>query len=373
MSIVASTKSSRKVISVISAMSNMPVMPTIYDDGVTDTFSYYGTQDEVMEDPKYVFDIRETFLKDRHRVVYTTFETKQSWNDNSVSIKIIPGQCDYINTVALVLECDAPYQLHSIETEIGGHRIDKCYEPEVTLAMNCKFFGTDSCEYKMKTFGNKKIIPLVMAPFYKQNLVYARTLHHEINIIVKFASSIKETVIKASLMGGLISMCPLTPLTHLSPTIHPLLSLYERNYVMQTYQTQHTGKEKMVRGQNTYALNYYHPVDLLYAWGFDRSKVTNIKIQFRKGDKENPTWHVYYDGAMDELEYYKIHNVDAMVFYFSRDPFFQKTNSTINFSRMDHANLVITTDEEGEREISIGCISSQPMLYRDGMLGLQFM
>jgi hypothetical protein len=169
-----------------------------------------------------------------------------------------------------------------------------------------------------------------------------------------FNDNVTNVQPKVSLMGGLIATES---------------DVYHMGYTMQTYQSQNTDKEPMVEGVNTYKLQYNHPIHLVYAWGFDRSKVTNIKMEFKNSQG---VWSTYFDGTMEELEYYKIHDVDAMVFYFSRDPFFAKSNSTMNFSRVNGARLVLTTDEKGERMINMGCISSLPIKYQCGMFGLQF-
>ena len=349
---------------------------TPYMSHVNLSFETYGVQDQYL-DGKYqseymtvysslIYDAPATFLAGRHRFIYKRIGTEnkwvksQRWAQNQMhdtmclrmKISTDPAQCDFINTVDLII--DGEHELYSVETEIAGMRTDILFRPHLTSAINATLFNGSESQCP-KTVPGKTVIPLVMAPFYKNNLIKARGIWHEILVVVKFMEPSLSTLPKTELWGNL-AFCPTG------------YQLADSGYRMITYQTECTGAEILKKGANRFKLHFNHPCHVIYVIGLDKSKVTNIKLLLSNDDKDV----AYMDCTMEQLEYSKRHDLDAIVLYLCREPFFEKSMSTLNFSRIDNPYLTITTEQDDEPEIHINSIHSMPLVYNDGLYGYVF-
>jgi hypothetical protein len=126
---------------------------------------------------------------------------------------------------------------------------------------------------------------------------------------------------------------------------------------------------KVKKGTNTINVNYLnHPVYMKYFWGFDKSKVTNIRYEINDC--------IYYDGPIEPLEHIKKQRgygeCEQLMLFFSDDKFNTKPRSTINFSRLDKVVLVIETEQEEETDVYVGAFNIQGFRYMNGMIGLSF-
>ena len=113
-----------------------------------------------------------------------------------------------------------------------------------------------------------------------------------------------------------------------------------------------------------------HPAAAIVFWGFDRSRVTNVRLRLDAG--------VFYDGPLEPLERAKETRlgaaVDACFIFFSRGPLWSDRQSTVNFSRIDRAFLEIkSTQELGPNDVvQVRAITLQPLRISCGMAGLAF-
>jgi hypothetical protein len=152
-------------------------------------------------------------------------------------------------------------------------------------------------------------------------------------------------------------------------------ALYKNPHAMITTQNQygyikkitHEGEKKTITATETrLRLCFNHPVQMMYIWGINRDRVRNIRLMLDGAP--------YYDGPVAPLIYKQQQRgitTDVIAIYFSNDPIGGCTYSSVNFSRIDNADLFIDTDEVGATIYAVG-LNMQPLRYMQGMVGLVF-
>jgi hypothetical protein len=191
-----------------------------------------------------------------------------------------------------------------------------------------------------------------MAPFYDTNLIYPKTKYYDVIIQIIFY---KEENIDIELYGN----------TYFLNTNNYIY--VKDGYEMITIQNQYLGEKHLIKGINNLNLYFNHPMYLIYLWGFDKTKVKNIKIEFNNFN--------YYDGSIEALQnfqYYKeSQEIDTLIIYFSQEKVGSLTTSSVNFSRIDTAKIIIDTDEENSNIYIIG-LNMQVVKYCNEMYGLVY-
>ena len=85
--------------------------------------------------------------------------------------------------------------------------------------------------------------------------------------------------------------------------------------------------------------------------------------------------HSLYDGPIEPLEHLKLskgYDVEPVVMFFSHDMVGTSTKSSINFSRIDEARLIIETEQEGTFPFYMVGLNMQPFAHRNGLVGLVY-
>lgn len=313
-----------------------------------------GAQDVFMAGDATLFDARKKLLDGPYQMVYGKIDTvvttkiDEERKKYMVSFEIEQGQWDLINMVDLVVTNPQQLQpgdyLKQIYVEIGGQRIDFIASEDIDTVMktNCVLF-----DRKMTHIQGKSFVPLVMAPFHQNNLVRIRKMQHTIRIVLEL-----KTLMDIELYGRKY-----------------ITNLTDRIVQFITVQNQYLGSEKLHKGVNTFKLYFNHPLFLMYFWGFDKTKVKNITLRLQQaGD--------FYNGPIEALEHFKYshmgHDVEPVVMYFAHTGYFQPTNCSVNFSRLDYVDLIIETEEEEERDIFFIGHNMQVMQCVSGMYGMMF-
>lgn len=111
--------------------------------------------------------------------------------------------------------------------------------------------------------------------------------------------------------------------------------------------------------------NLVNVVYALYAWGFDRSKVHNVRLVL-----DGVT---YIDTTMALLEYNKKHDIDAMLIYLTQETLFERNYSLVNFSSIKNARLILTMNNDStdcciRNNIYVGAITDHILQYADGKI-----
>jgi hypothetical protein len=306
-------------------------------------YVYKGSQDKFVTEGLY--DIRKQFLNKNYHVLYRKldYELTESPANNirkkALVFKILQT-CDMINLVDLSFKGTVK-DIKSIEVEYGGQLIDRLLveDLETQIKTNSVIFG------RKITYLNEKIImPLVMAPFHVTNIVSPSTKYHELKIWIELNNDIQDV--------ELYGKC-----------------YYIENYIRKehqfvTIQNSYCGSQIIKTGTNNLKIYFNHPVCLIYFWGFDKSKVTNIKFTINDA--------IYYDGSLDNLEHDKKYDVEPCMICFSDQEIYKPTSTTINFSRVDKSELIIDTTQEIPSDCYIVGLNLQVMRYLDELYGLMF-
>jgi hypothetical protein len=248
--------------------------------------------------------------------------------------------------------------LKSVKVEIGGQRIDawlSCDTFGTFVEATCAIFGR-----KVSRHGNKLFVPLALAPFHNHNLLSMVGLaYHAVVITVEFtdAYSLSASQMSAEIYGNTYFL-ENRRLAH--------------TYQMGTAQVQYSHSSlSTVEGGGTsqHSVDFHHPVALMYFWGFDKAAVVNVKLVL--------DGTAFYDGPLEPLERFKemrgMKDVEASMIFFSRYPLSSTCQSTVNFSKIDHAVLHITTLEGSNAwSVKVRGIGVQPLRLASGMAGLAF-
>jgi hypothetical protein len=251
----------------------------------------YGAQDKYMhESDDLLYNAKNKFITEKYQVVYHEIECDVSVNPHHRNIVkfVVKLQCDMINMLDLVVPNKDGKSLNtiikSIECTLGGQRMDKIctVDIETHVKTNCALFGR-----KMTTINGKTYVPLTIAPLHVHNLCPLLALSiHDLVITIELHHNITDDNIDYALYGNNYFLA--TP---------DRRRLVEGNQAgtqrFITVQNQHHGEKTMRKGINIFDLNYNHPVYMIYFWGFDKTKVTNVKLTLNGGS--------FYDGPIGPL------------------------------------------------------------------------
>ena len=299
----------------------------------------------------------------------------------------------FLSTLDLVIRqpLQGDYVIQSIESTLGGQRIDKLNQPSLQLSMNALLSGDHRRVRESSSGGGRRstIVPLVMAPFFRQNMLLMSQNLAPVELWIIFTRRTHKPIMSSD--DG--PDCPMTTQTldcldielSLKGEIFLVrdLRIIDRAYASRIKRySMHIYSNQMIeytgglrRGENIIRLDsFVNTVNVLYAWGFDRSKVGRVRILL--------DGVVYLDSTMDLLEYNKRHSIDAMVVYCALEPLFDKNYSAIHFSSVRDARLILDVvevddDDSGERDdhllclqsiVYIGAITDQVLVYVDGQV-----
>jgi hypothetical protein len=312
-----------------------------------------GTQDKWCRKNSGLFDTRLSFLHNRHQWSYNQLETENKEYKNNEIRMIIKRQCDLINMVDLIIDNPDNLPIGSIikfiKTEYGGQYMDALND-ETQIKTNAAIF-----KRPITNMNGKTIIPLTLAPLHEHNVVFPSMEHHELVIWITFHIPDCNPRLFAN-----VYYLEEPDRKHLFSVPHEFATL--QTFMMNDF------KNKIIRGANAYILPFNHPTYMIYFWGFDKSKVTNIAL--------NLNGHPYYNGPIEPLEHQKalrgLAGVEPTFIFFSNDRFDEQLKSSVNFSRIDSIQLVITTDQEEESEMCVAAINLQGYRCASGMFGLVY-
>jgi hypothetical protein len=341
-----------------------------YCPGVLLALCTTGAQDVYVRSSTICNDVRTKYLRGHHNVSYQKLDvTPQVEVPQSGRYRFtIKRTCDVVNRVDLVIRHRSSSSINSllkkVTVECGGQRIDALggvnMDIHTHIETNCVLLssGGGKKQRRIAHVNGRTFIPLVMAPFYEHNMAALIALqNHEVCVLVEVASAAGVCIEDVELWGNVY-----------------FLDTPERRYLVNnahefmTMQNQYLGPKTMRAGENRFPLNFNHPAGMVYFWGFDKTKVTNLKLMLN---------HItYYDGDIEPLEYFKAcqgyGDAEPCMIIFSQSSFGEPTLSTVNFSRLDNAELVITTTQTEESTVYIVGLSMQPVRMMSGMLGLAF-
>lgn len=310
----------------------------------------------IINDDDDKFDARLQFLQGTYQVSYQKIEVNTTYthaNTNSQTQKAsyaFDTYVDFVNRIDLVLPNPDNLPLNkiikSITTKVGEQQLDKIgsasesFDIETMIKTDCALFNRKLSHVNGKTF-----VPLNLAPMYNHNLMNTRIEDQEFIIDVEYTSDYNASGVE--LYGNVY-----------------ILNNFDykrtcmREYSFYTIQHQHARIEQLEYGKGAFLLGFQNPVYVMYFWGFDKTKVTNIRICING--------HVFYNGSAEALEHYKLsrgYDVEPMMFFFSQDEFHKPTRCTVNFSKFDSVVLYIQSEQKEPCNVNIVGLSLQHVTF----------
>ena len=314
-------------------------------DGALVALTAFCSQDKWMQQAhnQGLFNLPSLYLKNRHQVVYRKLNT-ETFKVNERVCFLIKQTCDFINCVDLMLK--NPENIKSISTEYGGQRFDKLWSWE-QIQTNVAIFNR-----KITKMDDMFIIPLCIAPFHTNNIVYPSAKYHELKVIIDFIEPYDGPI---DLYGNMFFL-----------ETQDKEKINSHEFV--TLQSQYRGADKIQHGINRVKLDFDHPTTMLYFYGLDKSKIKNIRLILNECN--------FYDGPLLPLEHVKhsrgLGHVDAVMMFFTTDAFNKYgARANINFSGIKYAFLEIDTDED-IGEIHVVGLSYNGVQYANGRYGLLY-
>jgi hypothetical protein len=309
------------------------------------------------------------------------------WNDKLDRVVLYLTQAENTAMDDLSLELDSSIasvdDIADITIEIGGQRMD-VLRGRTHIEIAAGIFGR-----RITYHTTKAMIPLAMAPYLGAS-VTPYVSNHEVRVIVSFR---KPCLGFSSADGATLALYgniyyfgdnffedwdAKKPKEETEKQRQTAIIKGELSYL--TYQNQRID-ENMVTGTNHIKIFFNHPVSLLYFWGIEMCKVNNVKLILNKD--------TFFDGPIHILEHYQMQHQligtpppdDAnrpylpVFFRISDDIHIQRASeSTVNFSRIDDAMLIIETTQlfPVPVEVHVVALNIQPIVFNNGMAGLRF-
>jgi hypothetical protein len=300
-----------------------------------------------------IYNSHSRFLTGIHQFSYQKLSVTTSTNNTIISYTLLKT-CDFVNKIDLLLP--NPNQLSinkiikSITILVGNKIIDKINGDVETI------IKTDSILFKRKIshINDKTFIPLNLAPLYSFNMIQPSYKVEDVKINVEYCENYN----------------------------HHDVELYGNKYVVDTNERKlyfnqphsfHTIQHQYIIEKThqyisnySYTINFDYPLYAIYFWGID--KITNIRLSLNGYD--------FYNGTVEALEHYKLsrgYDISPIMFLFSENDFDDSSKSTINFSRIDSAQLYISTDQREDKDVHIVALSLQTFSHIDGFAGIKFL
>jgi hypothetical protein len=332
-----------------------------------------GSQDDYMDQSgpyennefyKLSYNPKEHLLSNRYQVVYKQINSK-TVIISSVKSRIhkifIDKTNELINHVDLAITLPKEYTnihvpindiLKCVNVCLGGTRVDtyNCEDIQTQIRTTCELFNR-----KIKYVNSTVFIPLVLTPFHNNNLHLLGTGYHDTTVEIELNDNCIELV-DINLYGNVYYV-----------DTKQYIKNYKARHQYISVQQQYTGAESMSCTNTKFRLFFNHPAYLIYFWGFDKTKVTNIRLQLDECD--------YYNGKIEPLEYLKYSkglNIEPVVIFFSQEDLYKIPKSSVNFSMIDNSTLTITTTDKKESTVHIVGLTMQGVAYCSGMYGLIF-
>lgn len=351
-----------------------PIQPIQPTSGMLVAALAKGAQDawveknggEHSEEKIALYDAHTRLLKNKKyqvgygKIATTNVLSTASNGSGKLTMTFNRGQCDLVNEVDIVVSGKylemLDYMFSRIEVEYGGMRFD-FLGIEGCISMQIRT-NAEIWKRPVKKIGTKLIIPLTCAPFHPNNLTFPSSTCHDLKVSITFAKGFQPEDVKIDLYGNMYFLHSEEDRTALIENSHELIVTQNQYGNVDTMTTD---------GENTIKLLFNHPVQVMYLWGLNVNRIRNVRLMLENAP--------FYDGPIEPLLYKQqqrgITCPYVLAFFFSNDPVGAPTNSSINFSRIDKAELILDTAEVGTKVYIVG-LNMQPYRYIKGMVGLVF-
>ena len=326
-----------------------------------------GLQDWYLFDAAHAdtWDVRRKFLRDPYTTVYNKLPMTVEKRGTSFVFTLLHNAADMINDLDLVLKINSTLKIGSIirgiHVHIGEQRIDSWEGTDIGTLIDtmCAIFNR-----KVSRHGDKLFLPLALAPFHSHNLLSLVGLKDQpIRITVDFvgdssSSKSDSSIADAEIYGKMYFLSE-------SPRKEAM------SYDMGIAETQWGGDHPKGKymSHTKHHLQFDHPISMLFFWGIDKATIQSVCLALNG--------HVFYDGPIEPLERIKeergLGHVEPIIMFFSQEGFQSPYQSTVNFSRIDSATMVIgTKNTRNNTTIRYYAVAMHPLWVADGVCNKYF-
>ena len=317
-----------------------------------------GAQDYWLNGVKYK-TYHELVLSEGYQLVYGPIEhvIKYSFDRKTLTITLSNAIYDFINLLDLYVNNSSDNiskTFKNLTIKVDNDVFDEFHSWEqlvIAAAFNGKRKVSDftCCGEHVCT------IPLAVAPFHENNYVKSKFIVITITFL--------EEVVKPTEIG-------------LFGKKYYLQDVYNYKYNKQqphdfiTYQSRQYVQKNNNIGLNCYKLNWLHPVTHIYFWGFDKTKLLNVKLSLNG--------HYFYNGPLVPLEHEKARrgfdHIETCIIFLCEDEYDKAPMSSINFSRIEFASLTLEMENNMTdlENLHIAAINVAGVKYEYGKYALSF-
>jgi hypothetical protein len=334
-----------------------PIKKDLSDGGILYALCAKGVQDK--QNNKKLFNIKSDILTGLYQYSYRKLNLNCLKTELEDGIKVTytfkKEYIDLVNNIDIAIP-----DLDNLNNFIKSIKIyfnDKLVDNIDTKVLNV--LNTNSILFRrpINIIKNKVYIPLTMASIQKNNLIMQRdTKYFNLSFEIIYDSFMSEYIDQVDFFGNIYVLD--------KPARDNLIYNSHEFSTIQNKQNNNI----IHYGTNKIELKFNLQLPLIYFWGFDITKVTNIKLLLN----ERP----YYDGTVEELmqeannRNYKFKSPlcelifdSPLCIFFSPNEIEEYTNSTLNSSLYNKIHLVIETTDTEDKCIYINALNLNTIIY----------
>lgn len=299
--------------------------------------------------PIVSLNAHQILSKERFKSVYSKVDAKLTVpqdNSGNIIFTLLMG-CDMLNEVDLVIPNQDLLELNTmikcIHVDINGCLIDSIVSEddiETQIVTNCALYGRTLTQMNDKLF-----VPLVLSPFHSSYLIRPCPYASCVRIVITLKKHVDTSAWE--LYGNRFFLEGPGRDRILNKSHEYLITQNQRSYSDDCH---------------SISLKFIHPLSLIYFWGFDKSKVQNVKLTM--------DGKTIYDGSLEALEYKKnargLREVSPVFIFFSPANFNERPIGTANFD-FKSVKLQISTNEPGKIPLHVVGINYQLMVFEKGV------
>ena len=300
-----------------------------------------------------IYDAKKELLKlGEYQVTYQEIDATKSVDGHVVSL--VPNRRfeTFVNELDLVLDGVEKLSgiVKSLAIVVGKTVVDSldAEDLETQIRTNAVLFG--------RRFGieaGKLFVPLVMAPVHSNNLLYVRG-KQAIAVRVEFHENVSPGVADGARLFGCTYAVRESGIAR--TTSYALVTVRNQIANVRTSKKPRPGAHA-----NEVILRLDGPVALIYFWGCDKSKITNVILKLNGYD--------FYNGGLCALEHFKKSrgfDFEPVAIFLSDDRVAGPHGSIPDFSRVDYATLVVETTDDTEADLFVVGLSLLRMTFSSG-------
>lgn len=288
-----------------------------------------------------------------YQVIYGLIDHTNEWYSDRCKIKInMDNFYDFINVIDLHID-DSIENISKVFKNITAKVDDQIFDTFDSWEQVITVAAIHGRKVTSSMIGDQPYctIPIALAPLHKHNFIR----NNCIEILIEFVNdTLQSKVFK--LFGN----------KHYVENYNSLRSL---EYEFITFQSQCCCINQKIQGfSNSYRLQFNFPVTHIYFWGFDKTKVSNVKLSINGNN--------LYNGPLGTLEHEKerrgLGDISACIIFLCEDNYTEAPFSSVNFSRIEFSALVLDIQDNDMQFINIAAVNIAGVQFKKDKYKLIF-